>query len=232
MKRVEAGRSDEIGKHTRLKSARRKACGFKSHLRHHMKNKTLNPDKYLLAYIVGIALGDGNLSNPNGRAVRLRISCDTKYPKLIEKIQTALRSLLPNNAVSIVKKKQSCVDISCYSNYWPKILGWNPSGSKYVQLVQVPEWIKNNKIYSIYCLRGLIETDGSIYVDLGYKMVMFTSIIPNLVESFTNMATNLGFEPKIYSMDPKSKWKSKKLYHVRISKNVEHFLELVKPEKI
>ena len=47
-------------------------------------------DKNSLAYIIGVALGDGNLSNPNGRAVRLRITCDIKYPKIISEIQKKL----------------------------------------------------------------------------------------------------------------------------------------------
>jgi hypothetical protein len=55
----------------------------------------LNPDPELQAYVIGLAIGDGNLSNPNGRAVRLRITCDTKYPALIDKISTALKQLLP-----------------------------------------------------------------------------------------------------------------------------------------
>ena len=51
-----------------------------------MMKKTKN-----LAYIIGVALGDGNLSNPNGRAIRLRISCDTRYPFIIESIKEALK---------------------------------------------------------------------------------------------------------------------------------------------
>ncbi len=196
-----------------------------------MKNKILNPDKCLQAYIIGIALGDGNLSNPSGRGVRLRISCDTKYPKLIQKIKNSLRLLLPNNSVSVYKKKVSCVDISCYSNYWPLLLGWKLLGSKYRQSVNVPDWIKKSKKYSVYCLRGLIETDGSIYLDRGYKMVMFVSIISDLAQSFADMASNLGFIPRVYSLNPKTKFNSKRLYHVRISKNVDNFLKLVKPEK-
>ena len=55
----------------------------------------LHPDSELHAYVVGLAIGDGNLSNPNGRAVRLRITCDTKYPALIARIRSALERLLP-----------------------------------------------------------------------------------------------------------------------------------------
>ena len=49
------------------------------------RTASLNPDPVLRAYVIGLAIGDGGLSNPNGRAVRLRITCDIKYPLLIEK---------------------------------------------------------------------------------------------------------------------------------------------------
>jgi hypothetical protein len=62
----------------------------------------LYPDRELHAYVIGVAIGDGNLSSPNGRAVRLRITCDTKYPVLIAKIRSALETLLPRNKVSVV----------------------------------------------------------------------------------------------------------------------------------
>ena len=63
----------------------------------------LNQDKNLQAYIIGLAIGDGNLSNPNGRAVRLRITCDNKYPGLIDRIARSLQKLLPKNKVGLSK---------------------------------------------------------------------------------------------------------------------------------
>lgn len=105
--------------------------------------KYLNPDKELQAYIIGIALGDGNLSNPNGRAVRLRITCDRKYPYLIKQIISSIKKLLPDNKVSIVIRAKTFLDISCYSNYWEKFLGWKVGlGPKHKQNVSVPKWIK------------------------------------------------------------------------------------------
>ena len=79
--------------------------------------------------------------------------------------------------VGIVERK-GCADISVYSNRLEKTLGWYAKkGSKFVQKVSVPNWIKENKQYSIHCLRGLLETYGSIYNDRGYKMVGFTLIV-------------------------------------------------------
>jgi DNA-binding transcriptional regulator WhiA len=199
-------------------------------MRGYFRKTILNSDKELQAYVIGLALGDGNLSNPNGRAVRLRISCDTKYPFLIQKIIASLKNLLPQNKIGTVNKKdKNCTDISVYSNCLEKLLGWKArGGSKFNQKTSVPDWIKQNDGYKINCLRGLIETDGAVYNDRGYRMIIFTSIIPELANNFYEMTLSLGFHPHIYEIKQHHK---QTLYHIRLSKNVDKFLELIKPEK-
>lgn len=182
----------------------------------------------LLSYVVGIALGDGNLSNPNGRAVRLRISCDVKYPLLVNKIEQSLKLLLPQNRVSRVnRRRNNCVDLSCYSNQWPELLGWQV-GAKLLQQVKIPEWIFSNKKYAKFCLQGLIETDGSVYTDRKYKTVMFVNKSKELAEGVDRIFKDLGFHSKIYKL---VKNQTSFLYHVRLSKDVFRFLKLVNPEK-
>ena len=181
-------------------------------------------NKNNLAYVIGLALGDGNLSNPNGRAVRLRITCDTKYQNLIKRAFLAVQKLLPDNKTAIVKRAKTFCDISCYSNQWEKLLGWKAkNGSKYKQNVSVPQWIKDNKNYSKYCLRGLLETDGSIYFDRGYKMANFVTIIPALAESFMELINKLGFEARVYKL----KSPNKDRYNIRITKNIDLFLKTI-----
>ena len=181
-----------------------------------------------LAYVVGVAIGDGNLSNPNGRAVRLRVSCDIKYPKIIERIKKAVQQLLPINKVSIVDTKRNCLDVSCYSNKLENFLGWKAKeGSKYKQRVSVPVWIRTNKKYTISCLRGLFETDGSIYKDRGYIMSNFVTIIPELACDVIQMIKDLGFEPKKYTI----KTKNKTRYNIRVSKDVDLFIKTIKLKK-
>ena len=180
-----------------------------------------------LAYITGIAIGDGNLSNPNGRAIRLRVSCDTQYQNIIEEIRTSLKILLPKNKVSLVKKKGRCVDISCYSKNWGKWLDWKyDKGPKYEQTIKIPDWIKNNPDYSKLCLKGLFQTDGSIYFDREYIMANFVTTIPNLGKTVVEMITKLGFKPKMYTLDVRGNIRHKK-YTVRISKNVEDFIKTI-----
>lgn len=182
-----------------------------------------------LAYLVGLAIGDGNLSNPNGRAVRLRITCDNKYPKLKESVVKILQETMPDNKVSIVKRKQNCCDVSCYSNKWEELLGWKAKGgSKHKQNVHIPKWIMNNKKYSIECLRGLIQTDGSIYSDRGYLMVNFVTIIPKLAEDVMKIIEKLNFYPNLNIIKTKSAAK----HTIRISKKTAEFIKLIKLKKI
>ena len=181
-------------------------------------------NKRNLSYIIGLALGDGNLSNPNGRAVRLRITCDLKYMNLIKRIRSAIQILLPKNKVSLIKRSKTFCDVSCYSNKWEDWLGWKAKkGSKYKQKVSIPNWVKENKNYSIYCLKGLLETDGSIYTDRGYKMVNFVTIIPGLANDVIEIIKKIGFSAHIYKIATITKTR----YNIRLSKNIDNFLKII-----
>ena len=156
-------------------------------------------DRIALAYLIGVALGDGNLSNPNGRAVRLRVSCCLDYPRIANEIAQSMRRLLPDNRVSIVRKGSTrCVDLSVYSNALADWMPWKAGfGSKIEQNAHAPAWIYENPEYMKACLRGLFQTDGCLYIDRGYKMMHFTNSIRDLAHDAHRMLTELGFRPTI-----------------------------------
>lgn len=213
---------DGIGSHARLKIACRKAWGFDSPPGHIMDSTYLYKKK--LAYIVGVAIGDGNLSNPNGRAVRLRVTCDKKYPELIIEISKHLQYLFPKNMVSLVDRK-GCMDISVYSNKLEDLLGWKAKGgSKAKQNVTIPSWILKSKTYTKECLRGLLQSDGSIYNDRGYTMINFTTIIPDLADQVHKLILDLGYKNQLRkAITPKSL-----KYVIRISKETDLFIKEIK----
>jgi len=191
------------------------------------KNNITNQTK--LAYIIGVAIGDGNLSNPNGRATRLRITCDLKYPQIISEIKDVISYLLPQNKVSIINRTKRYCDISCYSNKWEKILGWQANnGPKYQQKIKIPQWIKNNKNYTSACLKGLLQTDGSIYQDRGYTMVNFTTIMPTLSKDVLDMIKSLNYTANIYTIQPKN---NQTRFTIRISKDVKKFINTIELTK-
>lgn len=181
--------------------------------------------KEKLAYLIGIALGDGNLSNPNGRAVRLRISCFSGYPKIADEIKHAIQTVLPQNKISIVQRQGRCFDISVYSN---KLEAWMPwevgKGSKIAQSADVPDWILADSKFSKACLRGLIQTDGCIYIDRGYQMVNFTNNIEILALTVRGMMEDIGFEPNFSKILNGKNFK----YTVRLSRDAKRFLRVLR----
>lgn len=181
-------------------------------------------DKENLAYVIGVAIGDGNLSNPNGRATRLRITCDKQYTNIIDRISRAIKQLLPNNKVSIINRAEHYCDISCYSNKWEKWLGWTAKGGpKYAQNVSVPEWIITKTKYCAFCLRGLLETDGSIYFDRGYKMINFVTVIPALAQNVSKMIKKLGYCSKTYRITTTPRPR----FTIRITKDIDSFIDKI-----
>jgi DNA-binding transcriptional regulator WhiA len=198
-------------------------------MRGYFRTPKINTDRDLQAYIIGLALGDGNLSNPNRRAVRLRITCDKKYPKLIKHITKSLQSLFPRNHVNTINR-QGCVDVSVYSNQLTEIMGWDwKMGPKDIQNVRVPQWIKRNAGHTKECLRGLFQTDGSRYSDHGYTMINFVNTGSGLANDVFNMIKNIGYFPNMQKL----KQGNRKTKHtVRLSRSVPRFIKDINYWKI
>jgi len=95
-------------------------------------------------------------------------------------------------------------------------------------MTHVPDWILNDLEYTSHCLKGLFQTDGSIYKDREYVMVNFTNLIKPLIDDVFNMMSALGFHPKIQSSIQKN---DNIKYVVRLSQNVDSFIDQIKLSK-
>ena len=94
--------------------------------------------------------------------------------------------------------------------------------SKDNQNVSVPNWIKKDLNLSKECLRGLFQTDGSIYKDRKYVMINFVNTTPSLSLDVFDIVTNLGYSPNLQKL----KQLNGKIKHtIRISKNSEEFIK-------
>jgi len=94
-------------------------------------------------------------------------------------------------------------------------------GSKQKQLAHVPAWIRNNRSYEKECLRGLLQTDGSIYKDRGYMMINFCNNVHPLASDVYHMMRELGYKPTITETPARQRTK----YTVRLARDVEEFIE-------
>ena len=80
-------------------------------------------------------------------------------------------------------------------------------GHKINQHISVPDWIMKSKKYQIACLRGMIDTDGSVVLETHtiknkkytYPRINFSSASPFLIQHAFFIFLRLGFSPKIRS---------------------------------
>jgi len=78
-------------------------------------------------------------------------------------------------------------------------------GNKVKQQVDIPDWIKQNKKYSIACVRGLIDTDGSVFTHnykvnkkwYSYKKLTFSNYSKPLLQSVFIILENLNIKSRL-----------------------------------
>lgn len=160
-----------------------------------------------LAEFVGILLGDGNINAyKKGKKVRtyhIKIAGDYKTDKgyHIEYIKPLCEKLFQINAREIRLIKQNERFIVMYGKRLIEFfreMGINP-GDKIVNQSTIPEWVYKRKSYIRACLRGLIDTDGSVFrmsrKDPNLIRISFKNANRVLLDDAREAFTGLGFHP-------------------------------------
>lgn len=134
-----------------------------------------------LAEFIGIMLGDGGMSGYQV-SVTLHSIDDFEYGKFVASLMQKLFGVAPSvymrkdvHAYSIVLARKKAVEYLCS-------LGL-VMGNKVRQQICIPAWILENEDYSLACMRGLMDTDGSVYLhryrvngtQYQYKKLCFSS---------------------------------------------------------
>jgi len=177
-----------------------------------------------LAEFFGIIIGDGGISKYQ-LVITLHKIDDLEYSKFVNNLIKKLFGIVPdiyyrqsysviNITISRIKLVKFCVKMGL------KI------GNKIQQGIDIPKWIKNNNQYKIACLKGLIDTDGSViihkYKSRGkyytYKKIGFTSRSPYLLKSVSTILNDLNIRHRFM-----------KKYDIRIEaqKDVERYFKIV-----
>jgi len=157
-----------------------------------------------VAEFVGILLGDGGIAQYQV-VVTLHSEDDKEYSKFI----IGLVKELFNVPVGIHYDKE-CASIDLVVSrselvrFCIEKLGLK-KGSKVKQQVDIPNWIKQNKSYSIACLRGLIDTDGCVFTHryrangkmYSYKKLAFSNHSKPILKSVYQFLQILGMNPRI-----------------------------------
>lgn len=206
------------------------------------KNETFLGENEDLAELTTIILGDGNIYRDESKKYMLRISSNkTEEKDYREYTKELIEKLFNYTPKSYPRKGKNAVDLTVYNKKIVNDLiamGLEP-GNKVHNQVKVPDWIKNNDKFKVSGLRGLFDTDGSVYQRNTQKTfgLNFKNGSLPLVEDFKAMCESIGIKtqkipkPKI-SRDPKT-GKIYKTYMVNIEDRsyIAEFLYRIKPKK-
>lgn len=155
-----------------------------------------------LAQLFGIILGDGGITSYQ-LTITLDRTTDIIYAdyvvNLIEKIfSISVKKYYRCNVINIVASSKNLIEFLTKNGL--------KSGSKVKNQVSVPEWIKKNEHFSLECVKGLVDTDGCVYIDKhNYKGKLyqhlcldFTNVSKPLLDFVWEILMGLGLKPKIY----------------------------------
>ena len=152
-----------------------------------------------IAELVGIILGDGNLNRKNIRIVGNRneyiyyLYLKSLFQKVFD-----VDSVVGHDTKNSIKLTVYSVKISQYLIS----LGLK-KGDKIKNKVVIPKWIFENKNYTKSCLRGLFDTDGSIFTSSNnteYNILWKMGVGSLLPQYIRKALLELNFHPtKIFS---------------------------------
>ena len=152
-----------------------------------------------LAELIGIILGDGNLSRMP-RTENLRIICNSKDTTYIRHISELIAKIFHKAPSIINRKSEHATVISLYQCRISNRLEL-PCGNKIKNNICMPSWVFLNNLYTSKCLKGLFETDGCFYEekDNYTQVIEFKNYCIKLRHDVYNALLKLGFNPQLGS---------------------------------
>lgn len=160
----------------------------------------------MLAEIIGIILGDGHVEE---LIISKKIRCysiiiagnmKTDHHYMTKYIPTLFKEVFKEKGKISYAKNSAAGYFKIHGKELVQIIknqGVQP-GNKKANNQGIPEWIKGNVKFLKKCVRGLIDTDGSIHkISKNHKnlRIDYTSHIPKLLEDVRLSLIKLGFKP-------------------------------------
>lgn len=157
-----------------------------------------------LAEFLGIVFGDGGINNNWQLVISLNSISDLEYSKYLENL---IKELFDIRVYSRKRPNQNTQVLVCSSTNLLDFLVSKGAvrGNKIKQKINLPDWIKDNKIYEKAFVRGLVDTDGCLYIhkhrikSIPYKNIgfCFTSKSELLIKSVADILSVNGIKPYI-----------------------------------
>ncbi len=178
-----------------------------------------------LAEFIGIILGDGGISKYQV-TVTLHHVDDKEFMKFVVNLITKLFDAIPGVHHN-PKDSTNTIFISRVKlvKLLTEKLGLK-AGDKVRNQIDIPLWIKKNEKFRIACIRGLLDTDGSVFIhkyrsknkQYKYKKIDFTNRSLPLLNSVSKLLVELGINHRFRDR-----------YQIRIEaqKDVKKYFDLI-----
>lgn len=159
-----------------------------------------------LSEFIGVMLGDGNIyfkktNNVGVYAVKIAGNLKDEKEYMIEFLLPLAARLFKTKPKIEIRRKNSEIFLTIYSIELIKILEdlGLKRGNKIKNKQGIPKWIKNNEEFLKACVRGLIDTDGSIFRmskrDANLLRINFTNNNEHLLKDMRWALVKIGFNP-------------------------------------
>lgn len=153
----------------------------------HRKNITIPANSEKLAELLGIIFGDGGINNDWQLVISLNSIKDIEFScyvsellKELFSIEVAKRKRPNQNTLVLVASSMNLLDFL--------ISKGAVKGNKIAQNINIPSWISSNGCYERAFVRGLVDTDGGLYI---HKHFVNKKLYNNLGFCFANWSKGL-----------------------------------------
>lgn len=158
-----------------------------------------------LAEFVGIMLGDGHVDRYQ-ITITLDSETDREYADYVAHL---IERLFAVRVVKTLRMKARCIILTVSSIELVEYLAVTGlvRGNKVTQQVAIPDWIMQDRDYSLACVRGLFDTDGSVFLEKHqingaqycYPRVMFVNMSVPLRNGAYEILQEHGIGARIYA---------------------------------
>lgn len=142
-----------------------------------------------LAEFIGVMLGDGSITPTQ---VTVTLGKKDKYTEYVERL---IRRIFRIQTKTIYTKKGDAVIYFGSTEVVRWLLNMGLVFNKVKYQVDIPNWIFKKKRYMRKTLRGLIDTDGSVYKLKFGRQISFTNHSIPLLKSVRRICQELNFNP-------------------------------------
>ena len=156
----------------------------------HRKEVVLPKYSKDLAEFFGIMMGDGGINNDWQANITVNSVADFLYSKYVAELCKKLFGIEP----ALRKRKNTkalVISLTSISIVEFLVLNGLPRGNKLKNGLSIPKWILSKSLYKKACVRGLVDTDGCMFV---HTHKVNGKVYNNIGLTFTNYSLDLVFQ--------------------------------------